>query len=415
MSTDHAHAELLPENQQEIQRPPVFAHFMDDALAGIITGVMAVPLSVGIALMSDYPVYLGLYTVIFAGFVSFFMYLFRVGNFTGMPGIAAGLAPALAFGVATFGMQNMPFLILLTASIQALVWFKGWEKYILKYVPHYLVEALLAGVGIKIASKFVSKVIMSEPVQWAIVISFSALFVFGYSKLKAKFPAVPYIALLAAGYIAVMFVPFETLTLQEVPFQLALPLPHLEGAGSHQALVLAEMILFAIMLASIDVIEQVMSNVAIEEIDPLKRKTNSNNSLLAIWVINLGSTLFGGMTNLDGLAKSTTNTIAGAKTKLSNVFTSIVVLLVVMFPVVMTQTPMFVLAIIMIFSGWNMIKKIDHVRQTGRFEFLVGSACMMLVYALGIFEGLLIALAIHYLALNFTQKKVEKAQAVSKH
>ena len=49
--------------------------------------------------------------------------------------------------------------------------------------------------------------------------------------------------------------------------------------------------------------------------DPLNRKANSNNSLLAIWIANMGATFFGGMTNLDGLAKSTTNTVAGAVTK----------------------------------------------------------------------------------------------------
>ena len=64
---------------------------------------------------------------------------------------------------------------------------------------------------------------------------------------------------------------------------------------------------FAAMLATIDVIEQVMSNAAIEKIDPLKRKCNTNNSLFAIWIANMGASFFGGMTNLDGLAKSTTN------------------------------------------------------------------------------------------------------------
>ena len=42
------------------------------------------------------------------------------------------------------------------------------------------------------------------------------------------------------------------------------------------------------MLAVVDVIEQVMSNAAIDKIDPLQRPSNSNNSLLAIWVSNMG-------------------------------------------------------------------------------------------------------------------------------
>ena len=44
----------------------------------------------------------------------------------------------------------------------------------------------------------------------------------------------------------------------------------------------------------IDVIEQVMSNAAIEKLDPLGRPANTNNSLLAIWVANIGSSFFGG-------------------------------------------------------------------------------------------------------------------------
>ena len=41
------------------------------------------------------------------------------------------------------------------------------------------------------------------------------------------------------------------------------------------------------MLAVIDVIEQVMSNAAIEKIDPLNRKCNSNNSLSIMVTINI--------------------------------------------------------------------------------------------------------------------------------
>jgi len=81
-----------------------------------------------------------------------------------------------------------------------------------------------------------------------------------------------------------------------------------------------EMVLYALMLMLIDVIEQVMSNAAIEQIDPLGRKSNSNNSLLVMWVGNMASSFFGGMTNLDGLAKSQTNRMAGALTKMSVLF-----------------------------------------------------------------------------------------------
>lgn len=383
----------------------LFAHLYEDALAGVITGLMAVPLTAGICMMSEYPIYIGLYTVILAGVVSFVTSLFRVGNYTGMPGVAAGLAPVLALGIHSFGMENMPFVIFITASIQALVWYKGWEKYILKMVPQYLVEGLLAGVGLKIGAKFLPDVMMHTTLEWGIVIGAGIGFVWLFKTFRQTSPAIPYVLLMLFGFGAEYIVSFPKLTIEEVPFTMALPIPHIQGNVGQVAFTLLKMFAFALMLASIDVIEQVMSNVGIEEIDPLKRKTNSNNSLLTIWIANMLATLFGGMTNLDGLAKSTTNTIAGARTKLSNVFTSIVLLAVVLFPSVMTKTPVFVLAIIMMFSGWNMVKKIAHTHHHGRYPFLLSVICMILVFQLGIFEGLMIVLVAHGLILVLEEKE----------
>jgi len=85
-----------------------------DTAAGLITGAMAIPLSIGIAIMSDYPIKVGLATVAFACLIGWINAWFRPGNFIGAPGIAAGLAPVLALGVATFGWENIAFCIFLT-------------------------------------------------------------------------------------------------------------------------------------------------------------------------------------------------------------------------------------------------------------------------------------------------------------
>src|SRR5574337_1984054 len=120
-------------------------YLIRDIQAGIITGAMAIPLSVGIALMSDYPIKVALATVAFACLIGWINAFFKPGNFIGAPGVAAGLAPVLAMGVASFGMENMAFVIFLTATMQALIWKFNWQKYILLAVPGYLVEGLLAG------------------------------------------------------------------------------------------------------------------------------------------------------------------------------------------------------------------------------------------------------------------------------
>lgn len=378
-----------------------------DALAGTVTGIMAVPLTIGICLMSDYPVMTGLYTAIFAGVISFVTYLFRPGNYTGMPGVAAGLAPALALGVSSFGIDNMPFVILLTSVFQAIVWKFQLERYILSLVPHYLVEGLLAGVGLKIALKFVPFLydIEHETANWLnyereVVIFLSVvsfvLFIMLFKYYKKKMPAMPYFVIMITSFGLSFFMPLPKVSIDSIPFTLALPLPHFEGMNDQQmGFMFLRMIGFAMMLGTIDVIEQVMSNVAIEKMDPLKRKTDSNNSMLAIWIANLGASFFGGMTNLDGLAKSTTNTVAGAVTKFSNLFTSLVLLLVVLFPVILSHLPEYALGIIMVYSGWKMIANIAHVRTEGRYALIMAAICGFLVFELGIFEGLLLLLFAH--------------------
>ncbi len=373
-----------------------------DAVAGIITGLMAIPLTIGICLMSEYPIQTGLATVIFACIISFVTFLFRPGNYVGVPGIAAGLAPVLAMGVHQFGMANMPFIIFLTSFFQMLVWKYKWERFILKAVPGFLVEGLLAGVGMKIAFKFLPYTfnISEHDTQWTtqkielIVISALCmlLFLYLFGKFKNKNPGISYVITIIASVVVAYFVKVPMLHIDQDNFQLKLPLPNID---MHHPIIILQMIGYALMLSTIDVIEQVMSNVAIEKLDVLKRPTNSNNSLFAIWIANMGASFFGGMTNLDGLAKSTTNATAGAVTKLSNLFTAAVLLFFVIEHQYLAYLPYFSLAVLMIFSGWKMISGLFHVAAEGQYPFMLSLFCGIFVWKLGIFEGLIISLAIH--------------------
>jgi MFS superfamily sulfate permease-like transporter len=375
-----------------------------DIAAGLIAGSMAIPLTVGIAMMSEYPIKVGLATVAFACLIGWINAWFKPGNYIGCPGIAAGLAPVLAVGVATFGLENMAFAIFLTATFQAIIWHFNWQRYILTAVPVYLVEGLLAGVGLKIALKFLTFTYELPPGMEAtdsflngariqmILISMVGygLFVYLFLKFKHTQPAIPYFVLIAAGTILAQFVSVPMLSMDDTELKLALPVPHFDNP-----LMALFMVGFAVMLAMIDVIEQVMSNAAIEKIDPLKRKCNSNNSLLAIWIANMGSSFFGGMTNLDGLAKSTTNRLAGAYTKFSVLIIGCVVTFFTFNTHALEYLPKFALAVIMIFSGWKMIEGLVHVTHHGPYAMILAILCGILVFKVGIFEGLLIAMGVH--------------------
>jgi len=393
-----------------------------DVQAGVITATMAIPLSIGIALMSDYPIQVGLATVAFASFIGFLFAWFKPGNFIGAPGIAAGLAPILALGVAEFGIQNMAFIVFLTATYQAIIWKFNWQRYLLMAVPTYLVEGLLAGIGLKIALKFIPFLWMLPAGMavsdefWTgdrinvVVLSIIGITLFAvlFYKFKDTKPAIPYFGLIIFGLVAAQFIEVNMLNVEDVDFQLALPIPEFD---SWTMWVYA--FFFALMLAVVDVIEQVMSNAAIEKIDPLKRPCNSNNSLLSIWVANMGASFFGGMTNLDGLAKSSTNRLAGAYTKLSVLVIGLMITFFVFNSHYLSNLPYFALAIIMAFVGIKMILGLLHVAKFGEYALLLGSLCGVLVFKVGIFEGLLITLALHAIIHLVIFKAIEKMETAS--
>jgi MFS superfamily sulfate permease-like transporter len=397
---------------EKAKKPAIFTldNLRRDALAGSITGLLAVPLTVGICLMSEYPIETGLLTVIFACIIGFITFLFKPGNYVGTPGVAAGLAPVLAMSVHKFGMENMPFLIFLTSLSQAIAWKFNLQRFILKAIPAYLIEGLLAGIGLKIALKFLPYTygILHETHghEWLgmeriemIGLSLGALVLFLhlFGKYKAKYPAIPYVTVIIVGIVAGIYLKLPMLHIEHSPIKLALPFPDFEKLPPAMLL---EIVGYALMLSLIDVIEQVTSNAAIEKLDPLGRPANTNNSLLSIWIANMGSSFFGGMTNLDGLAKSATNALAGAVTKTSNLFTALVLLIFLLDPHLLEHLPYFSLAVLMIFTGWKMIAGLVHVASHGSYALLLALFCGILTYTVGIFEGLIVVLGIH-LFINF--------------
>ena len=371
--------------------------------AGIITGLMTIPNVVGISMLSHYPVASGLVTTLFACCIGFALSFYKTGNYIGVPGITSGLAPVLALGVDDFGLQNMAFVILLTAIMQAIAWRYNWQRYLLRILPPYLVEGMLAGIGINIAEKFYPR--LTELPEgggigyWPMLIlsgvAFSA-FMWIFVKVGKKYPALPYIIVIGAAVIVAYFVDVKRVEIPPAPFVVLFPLPDVGGLkGFEAAYFLAKMIGFAIVLAAIDIIEQVMSNKAIERIDPLGRPCHTNNSLLTIWIANLGSSFFGGTTSLDGLSKSAANGLAGAYTKLSILVVAGVVAIALSFPEALARLPMFSLAVVMLFAAYKMIVGISRAIKNGKYALAISGFCAICVWQFNIIEGLALTLAVH--------------------
>jgi MFS superfamily sulfate permease-like transporter len=222
-----------------------------------------------------------------------------------------------------------------------------------------------------------------------------------YQKYKSTLPAVPYIVTIGLGVVLAMYLPAPMLHVPPFTLRLGLPFPHFHN---FTMLLFFQIIGYALMLAIVDVIEQVMSNAAIEKMDPYKRKTNSRNSVLSMWLGNLASSLFGGMTNLDILQTSSVNIIAGAVTKLSNLFTALTIAFFLVNYKLLEYMPEFLLGGLMIFVGWKMVFGLFHVAEKGRYPLMLAMICAILVYSYGMFEGLLIVVVVHAFILFVIEK-----------
>jgi xanthine/uracil/vitamin C permease (AzgA family) len=84
-----------------------------------------------------------------------------------------------------------------------------------------------------------------------------------------------------------------------------------------------------------------------------------------------------------------------------------VLFIVVLFPVLLTHLPEYALGIIMVYSGWKMMANIAHVRTHGLYALTLSIVCGFLVFELGIFEGLLIVLAMHGLVKYLFKSKFD--------
>ena len=125
----------------------------------------------------------------------------------------------------------------------------------------------------------------------------------------------------------------------------------------------------------------------------------------------MGASFFGGMTNLDGLAKSSTNRLAGAYTKLSVLVVGVLMTFFVFNSHYLNYLPYFALAIIMVFVGIKMLLGLLHIAEFGPYAVLLASICALLVFEVGIFEGLIATLIIHALISFVIFSKIESMPA----
>ena len=129
----------------------------------------------------------------------------------------------------------------------------------------------------------------------------------------------------------------------EDPFN-AINLPHFGRVFSHpQVWSALGYVVFVLIL--IDATESLATIVAVDKLDPFKRRSNPDTTLQAMGGCNLASSFVGGLTIIPGIVKSTVNIIGGGRTLWANFFNACTLLVFLFFArPLLNMVPLSVLA-----------------------------------------------------------------------
>ena len=378
-----------------------------DLLAGAVVGVVALPLSMALAIASGVPPQHGLYTAIVAGGLIALL----GGSRTQVSGPTAAFVAVLAPIAARYGVGG---LLVATVMAGAILVSLGLARLgrLIEYVPYPVTTGFTAGIAVVIATlqvrDFLGLTVPAAPedylervvalgralptVHWpdAAVGAFTLALLLLWPRIGRRLSGVlpaPLVALAVAAVAAVLaerFAPgfsVETIAtrfhyeaggevlagIPRLPPLPALPwrLPGPDGAPLELSLgLLRELLPAASAIALLGAIESLLSAVVADGMTGGKH--DPDEELLAQGVGNLVAPFFGGIAATGAIARTATNVRSGARSPLAAVFHALVVLAaVLLLAPALGLLPMASLAALLLVVAWNM-SEARHVAKTVR-------------------------------------------------
>ncbi|MBT0566008.1 bifunctional SulP family inorganic anion transporter/carbonic anhydrase [Williamsia sp. CHRR-6] len=375
-----------------------------DLPASLVVFLVALPLSLGIAIASDAPVMAGLIAAVIGGIVAGAL----GGSALQVSGPAAGLTVVVAELVASVGWK-VTCLITVGAGILQIVFGLSRIAQSALAIAPVVVHAMLAGIGVTIALQQIHVLLGATSQSSAIEnvlalpgsissVQLPELLIGGlvivtmivWPKLPAgvrKIPG-PLAAITLATVVALIAgLNIDRITLNGDFFD-AISLPELPS-GNWGAVALG-----VVTVALIASVESLLSAVAVDKMHTGPR-CDFNRELLGQGSANILSGLAGGLPVTGVIVRSSTNVASGARTRASAVLHGVWVLV---FAVLLTglveQIPMAALAGLLVMIGVQLVK-IAHItmaRRTG--DLLVYLTTIATVVFLNLLEGVAIGLAL---------------------
>ncbi|MBQ8600135.1 MAG: sulfate permease [Clostridia bacterium] len=386
--------------------------FFKDLIAGIIVAIIALPLSIALALASGVEPACGVYTAIAAGFCVSLL----GGSRVQIAGPTAAFATIVAGVVATNGMDGL-FIATVLAGIMLIL--MGVFKFgsLIKFIPYTITTGFTAGIAVTILigqikdflgltyATGVKPVETLEKIEANIhaisTFSWQALLVgvvclailIVYPKIEKRIP--PSLIAVVVGALMVQFIPGldeHVFTIGDL-YTIPAGLPGLSFAGmdfsfAKVAAVLPDAFTIAILAA----IESLLSCVVADSM--VNSKHNSNAELVGQGVANIASVLFGGIPATGAIARTAANVKNGGRTPVAGMIHSVVLLLVLLFLMPYAALiPMPAIAAILFVVAYNMSewkKFVRTVKTAPKSDILV----LVVTFVLTVLFDLVVAIVV---------------------
>lgn len=340
--------------------------FVKDVVAGIIVAIIALPLSIALALASGVNPSNGIYTAIFAGFVIAFL----GGSAVQISGPTAAFATIVAGIVMRDGMTGLAVATVLAGVILILM---GLFRFgaLIKFIPYTIVTGFTSGIAVTIVigqiKDFLGLTFSSSPVEtiekaeeigrsistfnWqALVVGLVAMAILIlFPLLNDKIPASLIAVIVCIVMVKGLDMKVNTIgSLYEISNKLPTPCLPEFSLG-----IIRKMLPSAFTIAVLAAIESLLSCVVSDEM--IGDKHDSNMELMAQGAGNIASAVFGGIPATGAIARTAANVKNGGRTPVAGMVHSVVLVLVliILMPYA-ALIPMPAIAAILFMVAYNM-------------------------------------------------------------
>jgi SulP family sulfate permease len=395
-----------------------------DAIAGLTVAIVALPLSMAIAIASGVTPDRGLYTAIVGGFIVSALggSRFQIG------GPAGAFIVLVAATVQQHGVDGLILATMLSGLILLVVGFLRLGTFI-KYIPYPVTVGFTAGIAVIIFASQVKELLGltlagSEPgpllpkllalanalptisIAAVAVTALSIGIILAVRRYRPHWPAY-IIAVAAAAILTWLFgLPVETIGTRFGGIPQSLPSPHLPDLSMDRIMAVLPA---AFSFALLGGIESLLSAVVADSMSG--RRHRSNCELVGQGVANIASALFGGFCVTGTIARTATNVRAGARGPVSGMLHALFLLAFMVSAAPLASfIPLAALASVLAVVAWNMAEKHELVTllRASRGDALVLMATFLLVTFRDLTEGILIGFGLG--ALLFLRRMAEAVE-----